>query len=251
VNTNSDQKNWRVEATLSSPLAGEAPMLDAILEFEMSQRTGKAYKITRDVSCPPAGDVHLPLLRGSIGGVSGIPRCSSPIAIPLSSPNNSVPITREYYTKRLATEHAENLAPRSRNVVAVGNQTFKSYRIPVVSQCVEKVCWFVGGSKRRNLLSLLDSVKSLGHKRSQGRGRVVKWEAYPVEEDWSWFAPCVKSDGTMEVDPASGKELLVLMRPLPWCSELPKNLVGYRRGFAGVLPPYWHPDRQVEVVLPC
>lgn len=222
--------NWRVECTLSSPVAGELPMLDALLEYEMSQRSGLAHRVLRGDACPPAGAVHIPCLRGGLGGVNHIPRCSSPIAI-------DAPVTPEHFTKRLATEHANLLSDQQRHVVAIGNSTFKSYRLPLHTRRISKVVWFVGGAKRRNLLSLLDSVHSIGKKRSDGYGRVQSWEACEVEHDWSWFAPTER--GTL------------LMRPLPWCDELPRGLIGYRRDFAGVLPPYWHPDRQMEVVVPC
>lgn len=229
------RKHWRVECTLSSPIAGEIPMLDALLEFEMAQRHGLANRMTRDMPCLPAGAIHIPCLRGSIGGVQSIPRCSSPIV-------SYSEVRQEHFAKRLAVEHAGLLSESSRGVVAMGNSTYKSYRLPLKLTHAAKVVWFVSGAKRRNLLSLLDSVKSIGKKRSCGYGRVVDWEAYEIEKDLSWFAEVDGGDGV------SGAS--ILMRPLPYCRELPVNLVGFRRAFAGVVAPYWHPDRQMEVVVP-
>ncbi len=238
-NTNQQpRKHWRVECTLSSPIAGEIPMLDALLEFEMAQRNGLAHRMTRDTPCLPAGSIHIPCLLGSIGGVQGIPRCSSPIAA------NAL-VRQEHFAKRLAVEHASLLSESSRGVVAMGNSTYKSYRLPLKLTHAAKVVWFVSGAKRRNLLSLLDSVKSIGKKRSCGYGRIVDWEAHEIERDWSWFAE-VSAGGD-----GGGGNVSVLMRPLPYCRELPVNLVGFRRAFAGVAAPYWHPDRQMEVVVPC
>lgn len=221
--------NWLVSATLSSPLAGDAPYLDALLEFEMAQRQGKADKILRGNECPPVGAVHIPCLRGSIGGVSGIPRCSAPILAPECD-------RHEHFAKRLAVENAELLHESQRLVVATGNSTFKSYRLPLRIRNVRDVRWFVGGAKRKNLLSLLDSVHAIGKKRSQGYGRVSEWEAVEVERDLSWFAET--EHGT------------VLMRSLPWCDHLPKDLIGYRRDFGACQPPMWHPDRYMEIVIP-
>lgn len=222
--------NWKVIATLSSPLAGEPPYLDSLLEFEMAQRQGKANRILRSQECPPVGSIHIPCLRGAIGGVHGIPRCSAPIM----SPEND---RHEFYAKRLSTENANLLRENQQLVVATGNSTFKSYRLPLRIRNVSRICWFVGGSKRRSLLSLLDSVHSVGKKRSQGFGRVVKWEAVEVEHDWSWFAPT-------EHGP-------LLMRVLPWCDDLPKDLIGYKRDFGAYAPPMWHPSRFCEIVTPC
>lgn len=222
--------NWKVSATLSSPLAGDAPYLDALLEFEMSLRLGIASKIRRSDPCPAAGEVHIPCLRGSLGGTQGIPRCSAPIYAQLSD-------RHEHLGKRLAVEHASLLRAEQRLVVATGNSTYKGYRLPLRIRNVSQVCWFVGGAKRRNLLSLLDSVQSLGKKRSCGYGRVAKWEAMEIEQDCSWFAET--EHGTL------------LMRSLPWCDRLPRDLIGYKRDFGACVPPLWHPERYQEIVVPC
>lgn len=39
----SKQLNWKVTAVLASPLAGEPPQLDAILEYEMAQAIAYQY----------------------------------------------------------------------------------------------------------------------------------------------------------------------------------------------------------------
>lgn len=222
--------NWKVTAVLSSPLAGDAPYLDALLEFEMAQRHGKAYKITRDQPAPPVGDIHLPLLRGDVGGVNGIPRCSAPIIAPEN-------VRHEHFAKRIGVENAALLREDQRLVVATGNSWTKSYRLPLKISNVDRIVWFVGGSKRRNLKSSLKTVTSVGKKRSQGYGRVAAWEFDEIEPDHSWFAP--SEHGTL------------LMRALPWCEDLPKDLIGFKRWFGACCPPMWHPDRMMEVVVPC
>lgn len=222
--------NWKVTAVLSSPLAGDAPYLDALLEFEMAQRHGKAHKVLRSQPAPPVGSVHIPCLRGDSGGVRGIPRCSAPILAPEN-------VRHEHYAKRISVENASLLREDQRLVVATGNSWTKSYRLPIKTANVDRVCWFVGGSKRRSLKSLLKTVHSIGKKRSQGFGRVSSWEFEEVEPDWSWFAPC--DEGTL------------LMRTLPWSEDLPFDLVGAKRWFGACVGPYWHPDRMMDVVVPC
>lgn len=218
----------RVTAWMASPIAGDVPHLDALLEFEMAQRLGLAQKIRRECAAPPPGEIHIPMLRQSYGGV-GVACCSSPIYAPRST-------FREHIAKRLAVEHAPLLSENSRLVVATGNATYKSYRLPLTMIDCERVVWLCEAD-RRPLLKLLKSVTSIGKKRGIGYGRIAKWEAEDVEGDCWWFG---NRDGCA-----------VLMRPLPWCEQLPKNLVGARRDFGACSPPYWHPDRYLEIVIPC
>jgi hypothetical protein len=221
--------NWKVTAVLSSPLAGDAPYIDALLEFEMAHRHGIARRINRNEPAPPIGSVHIPCLRGEFGEVNGIPRCSAPILAPTN-------VRHEHYAKRISVENAGLLREDQRLVVATGNSWTKSYRLPNKDSNVDRVCWFVGGSKRRNLKSLLDSVHSIGKDVSQGYGRIAEWQFEEVEHDWSWFAP--SEQGTL------------LMRVLPWCDDIQK-LIGWKRWCGGVAAPYWHPDRIMEVAVPC
>lgn len=224
--------HWLVTATLSSPLAGDPPMLDAILEWQMASVSGRLHALQRHEECPPVGEIHIPCLRGEFGGCRGIPRCSSPILDVASETGR-----HDHFAKRLAVEHADMLRENQRLVVATGNATYKSYRLPLHVRQVNRIAWFVGGSKRRSLKSLLDHCQSIGKKRSQGYGRITSWDIMQVEHDWSWFAPT--EHGTL------------LMRILPACDELPKDMIGYRRDFCGLWPPYWHPDRFTECVVPC
>lgn len=221
--------NWRVTAELSSPLAGDPPYLDGLLEHEMSQRHGKAMRLTRAMPAPPIGSVHIPCLRGEFAGVRGIPRCSAPIVGPDTT-------RHEHFAKRIAVEHAGLLRDDQRLVVATGNTWTKSYRLPIRVGIAKTVAWFVGGAKRRNLKSLLDSVTSIGFKRSQGYGRVSCWIIEEVEHDWSWFA-----------DTEHGR---LLMRALPWHDEI-ERCIGWKRWCGAYAPPYWHPDRFAEVAIPC
>lgn len=228
--------NWKVTAVLSSPLAGDAPYLDGLLEFEMAQRQGKAQTIQRGQPAPPVGEIHIPCLRGVFAGVSGIPRCSAPILAPEN-------VRHEHYAKRLRVENSGLLREGQRLVVATGNTWTKSYRLPLKISNVAKVSWFIGGSKWRPLKSLLDSVHSIGKKRSHGYGRIAEWQFEEIEHDWSWFAPC--EHGTLLMRVLPWREDV-----LPWCDDRPK-LIGWKRWFGGVCPPYWHPDRYMEVAVPC
>jgi len=218
----------KVIARLTSPLAGDPPYLDAMLEFEMSQRLGKAERIQRGDRLQPYGAIHIPMLRKTIGGML-VPCCSAPILSPTLT-------TREHFAKRLAVEQSDLLHPSKRRIVAVGNSTFKSYRLPLTVRHVASITWFAV-AHRRPVKSLLRSIHSVGHKRSQGYGRVREWVFERIEEDYSWFVPS-----------ESGP---VLMRSLPWCDEIPENIIGAKRDFGACQPPMWHPDRFVDIVVPC
>lgn len=224
----SDPTYLKITAWLSSPIAGDIPFLDAILEYEMAQRSGLAFKIQRHQPAPEYGEVHIPMLRRRIGGLL-VPCCSAPICAPQRE-------AVEHFAKRLAVEHAGLLREDRRLVVATGNSTFKSYRLPLHLRACDRIVWF-SVAHRRPVLKLLKSVHSLGKKRSIGYGRVARWEAEAWHADWSWFAPTDRGP--------------VLMRPLPLCGELPAGLLGFRRDFGAVQPPMWHPERYVERVAPC
>jgi hypothetical protein len=221
--------NWRVTAELSSPLAGDAPYLDSLLEHEMSQRQGKAQRLSRGSLAPEIGSVHIPCLRGEYAGCRGIPRCSAPIVGPDTT-------RHEHFAKRIAVQHAGLLRDDQRLVIATGNTWTKSYRLPIRVGIARHVSWFVGGAKRRNLKSLLDSVVSIGHKRSQGYGRIASWSIVEVEHDWSWFA--MTEHGRL------------LMRVLPYCDDI-ESCIGWRRWCGAYAPPNWHPDRVTEIAIPC
>lgn len=217
----------KVTCHLCTPLAGDAPCLDSLLEWEMSQRLGLAEKIQRHQTAPSYGAISIPMARRWIGGVL-VPCCSSPILEPCSD-------DVERYAKRLAVEHADLLSPDRRLVVATGNNVFKSYRLPLRTRHCRRIVWFAC-STRKKCLKLLKSVHSIGQKRSQGFGHVDRWEAERIGDDWSWFAPT-----------EAGK---VLMRPLPLCDELPADLIGFKQDFGACQSPYWHPDRYIERVVP-
>jgi len=158
-----------------------------------------------------------------------VPCCSAPILAPDHE-------TVEHFAKRFGVEHAALLREERRLVVAPGNSAYKSYRLPLHLRAVDRIVWFCDGN-RKPLKKLLQSVRSVGKKRSQGYGRIERWELEWIDDDWSWFAPTDNGP--------------VLMRPLPLCDELPAGLLGSRPDFGAVQPPMWHPDRYMERVVPC
>lgn len=221
-----------VTARLATPLAGDAPQLDALCEYLLSLHHGKGepgYKVDRAFPAPPMAAIPIPMVRRDAGPWK-VAACSDPIYPEVARDG------REFVNKRLATEEAGLLAPRARTVVSTTNSWTKSYRIPLRVRRIDRVRWFAAGH-RRPLLKLLQRCTAIGKKVSVGYGRVAEWTIERVERDYSWYAAW-EGHGT------------VLMRALPVGPWLPKDLIGYREDFGACVPPLWHPDRYCPIVRP-
>lgn len=227
-----------VKAYLGSPLAGDPPHLDALMEwclspfqedFRRQQDQGEPhYRVDRSRSAPPLAAINIPLLRINVGGWP-VACCSSPIL-------QVVAETVEHVNKRIGVEAASLLAPEHRRVIATTNSWTKSYRLPLRVRVVPCVAWFARGN-RREVQKVLRDAKSIGKKVADGYGRVREWIVEDIGDDWSWFS---KSDAGM-----------VLMRPLPQSAKLPSDLIGSRRDFGACCPPYWHSGRNTDIMVPC
>lgn len=221
-----------VTATLAGPLAGDAPRLDGLLLYVMSLHHAKfeaGYKVDRAMPAPPQDEIPIPLPKRDIGPWK-VGACSDPIYAGVDSEHV------DHFVKKISVENAELLSESARNVVSTTNSWTKSYRLPLRVRRIASVRWFAWG-ERRELLKVLKRVEFLGKKSSFGYGRVAGWKIDAIDEDYSWFAE----------SPAGP----VLMSTLPAEATLPDRLTGYRRAFGACVPPYWHPDRYTEIVVPC
>lgn len=214
---------YKVTAHLVSPLAGDPPQLDALLIFQQSRRRN----VDRSRPAPRQEKGCIPIAREWLGDWY-VSKCSSPIISPTRDNVN-------YYTRRMPVEHSSLLAPEKRRIIATGNSWTKSYRLPLRVRPIEKVVWFCMGNGAP-LRHVLKKVDAIGKKVSYGYGVVSKWTVEPIDEDLSWFAE------------ADGKR--VLMRPLP-LDMIADDVIGYRRDFGACVPPYWHPERYGDIVVPC
>lgn len=226
-----------VTAWLSSPLAGEAPQLDGLLECAAACRAHgdqdaagvPRHKVDRALPAPPMGVMPVPLAKCWFGRWL-VYAASSPI---VPKPGAE---TVEHINKRIATEAADLLVPSERKIVTTTNTWTKSYRLPLRVRAVPCVRWFCNGN-RREILKLLRNIHGVGKKVADGYGRISKWEASEADDDYSLYA---RHDAGA-----------VLMRPLPDCPMLPKGLLGYRIDFGACTPPYWHPERYTDILAPC
>lgn len=216
-----EKVNLRIECTLLTHICGHVPELDSILEYQSAFHNGLQEKIVKEN--PLSGiDIPIPLIRRSLGGLN-IPLSSSPI---FRIEYESI----EFLNKSVDQKHLHLLGKPARFDIASGQ--YKSYRLPKRILQIPRVVWFASGN-RKGILDLLKGVTSLGELRKNGYGRVHSWIVTPCDNDFSFFAENV------------------LMRRLPFCEDLPTHLKGYKRSFGACLPPYWHPDRFTEIVVPC
>jgi hypothetical protein len=244
----------KITATLNNPIAGDVPMLDAILECAMSRRMEAVLESSnghrhltrtrnvkhRGLPVNP-GAIPIPIDRARVSGFPWpIPRCSSPIFIATSD-------GVDHFARRFDVDPAL-IAPGQRRVFQSGAGEFKSYRLPLRIRGISKIVWFAMGRGRKSgngvgncggaseIRKLLKRVTQIGKKGSIGYGQVSEWKVEPMDEDWSWFAP----------SPAGP----VLMRPLPMMA-VPDEVVGARRWFGGLVAPYWSSEFFAEGYQPC
>ncbi len=263
----------KVTCLLASPLCGEAPYLDALLEFS-SARHARAYEesrsdrhggysqwrekiqpggskcgtpsaLTRAMPAPRAGALPISIVRRDVCGVP-VPLCSSPIIAECEEQVEYI------HSSVRAGELADIVGAGPRNI-ARGEGKTKSYRVPLRVLPVRQIVWFCmaygakkgsradGSPRHRNPLAQmrmnLRDVYAVGQRRDIGYGRVAQWIVEEAPADYSWFAPC---DGGQ-----------MLMRPLPAGAEIPADLRGYRRCFGAACAPYWHPERYIQIIMPC
>lgn len=225
----------RVVAHLGSQIAGEPPHLDSLLVSVLSRLSGKkvdpGLKVDRRFPCPDSSSIAIPVRRRWLAGVN-LAVCSSPIS---SEPTN---VGVEYFAKRIGVEHANLLSEDSRKIVPTTNGWTKSYRLPVTTRRVDRVVWMCVGN-RREILKVVKHVPAIGKKTSYGYGQVLKFEVERLGEapkDWPFW-----------IDSEAGP---VLMRPIPLAGVF-DGLIGWRRGFGACADPYWHPERFMEIAVPC
>lgn len=235
----------KVTAILSTPLASDPPMLDALCELAMcgkmkavieTDKTGRhtfpLVPAGQPVPLEDVGKIPIPIAREIVDGLP-IPRSSSPI---IPQPQSD---THGHYHKKFEVEHATLLKPSERTKIAASGGRFKSFRLPLRLRVVDRIVWFAGikesPARLRGLLK--KRVLAIGKKTSFGYGRVAEWIVEESDADYSWFAPS-------EAGP-------VLMRPLPASMECPKNLQGSRLDFGAVCGPYWQQSLWRERIVPC
>lgn len=226
----------RVTAVMAGPLAGDPPHLDALLEKTMvvhlSSMGKEQLSHDRTAPAPPQGYIPIPMARAWVGTNEWlVARCSDPIF--WSSEREHV----EHFTRAIDTANADVLAEEKRRIFATGNSWTRSYRLPLRIRNVDRIVWFCVGQRKDMRRRLRKEIFAIGKKTALGYGAVSEWIVENADQDLSWYA---NTDGGS-----------VLMRTMPNGPWLPDDLVGARPSYGSAVPPYWHPERFTEIVVPC
>lgn len=228
-----------VTAFLSSPLAGDLPKLDAVVEWAVSSKaksiaacSGGRHAYTprpRGTGAEEPGRLPSPFTRRNVPGFQWrIPACSIGIVSPTSD------LHEHFHRSLSASLDTELIADRKQ--IDLGGGKYRSYRLPLRVRVCDRIVWFCHADPR-HLRRWLRMIHRLGKKGSMGYGTVSRWEVRETDTDYSWFA--ASDRGT------------VLMRPLPVGDYLPADLIGARRSYGGCAPPYWQTEFWTEIVEPC
>lgn len=138
---------------------------------------------------------------------------------------------RDHWNKRFDMGFAHLVDFRGRRgKVVIAQGRYKAYHMPVFYRAALRVEWYCVGDGAE-IERLLSTAAFLGKKRSQGWGRVMRWEVKPWAEDWS-----VWRDGR-------------LARGVP-VADVCERGEPFRLAHYGVRPPYYRPNNQMPLAVP-
>lgn len=232
----------QVHAHLAHGIAHGPPWavsLDGLLAAELwGEQKAAARTAGRDV---PALDPHeipadldLPLAKCTRAGGETwhwAATCAYPETV------TSMPQTR-YWTGRADHRALGQLAASMPATISDRQGPYRARVMPLLVTPTRTVCWRAVGDPTR-IQDLLFGIDAIGKKRSQGEGRVLRWEIQETPGIDHWTAAHLHPDGA-------------LGRPAPEACLLgkkPRPRTG-GRGLAGIRPPHMHPARRGNLILP-
>lgn len=218
----------KVVASLRSPLSGDAPALDALLEYQLGMLMGMACKITRDKPLKENEFVPIPLSKHKLPDGRFFWGASNPI---MAKPDA---VFVEHHHKRFETHESILVHPDYRKSILTGGGPYKSRRVPSTIYRVDRIAWFCHGD-RKEIRKLLKKITAIGKDRSMGYGQIEEWNVEESEEDYSIVAGVER----------------VLMKTLPVEEAERRKATAWTKNFGGFRPPYWHPDNYMEIAVPC
>jgi hypothetical protein len=204
----------RVECHLATPVAYVEPIhLDALLAWVVAYRLLHSNPMIAPTPEGDADDIAIPATRSL---VDGLPVWHA------SSLHAQEPIDPELvrYRKRPPEEDLITWSEPAKLRLKQGR--FRAYDLPVVVQPLSLIVGHVHGSES-GVRSLLSEVRHVGKKRSQGYGRVLRWQVDRVNGAFAWQLP-------------DGKPSRVI-----------PSAVGQVQGYR---PPYWHRPWWAPCVAP-
>jgi hypothetical protein len=205
-----------VRAELDGPIILDRPLhLDGLLIAVQAQRLGLPV-VTREM---PLVDIpHIPI---PVSRFNGIYRCSA--AYYLDAQRG-----RHFWTRRKDAEDVERYDKPFNRGYGPARDLMRRASVVLASEAR----WLVHTTDVDSLRDLLDGVHAIGGLRAHGLGRVRAWHVEPV--------PHGHADDTLVRDG-------LVMRTMPASMLIlgPGVTVS-----ATCEPPYWHPARVVDAVLP-
>jgi CRISPR type IV-associated protein Csf3 len=217
-----------VRARLATGVAFGAPWgtaLDGLLASEL-------HAARQDWPRPAVpDDLPLPLARCAAGGRwHWAATCAFPEGLATALPDV------RYWTARVDERAAGQTADTLPVSLPAQRGRYRTRRMPLLVTVCDAVTWHAVGDPGA-IRGIVEGIIAIGKRRSAGEGHVLAWEVRPARLT-RWAAGHLHPDGT-------------LGRPAP-----PGCLAGHRPvstgelGTAGLRPPYMHPARQQELVLP-
>ncbi|MCI0555298.1 MAG: hypothetical protein L0287_30495, partial [Anaerolineae bacterium] len=130
--------------------------------------------------------------------------------------------------KRTDTAFSSYLDPRHKRLT-IGAGRYKAFHMPVFVRSALYLDWFcVGDADRLN--ELVSTVTHIGKKRSQGWGRVIRWQINQTDRDYHLFM--------------HGR----LMRGVP--KSFPIGSAQHQVAYFGFRPCYWKKSNQDVLKVP-
>lgn len=229
-----------VRAHLAAGIAQAAPWgiaLDGLLASELWARekatcrdAGRPYVRALETDSPPDLDLPLARCQPAEGPWHWAATCAHP-------DQDHGRLDVHTWTGRVDARALEQVATTLPKTVSQRQGRYRSRRMPLLVTPCASITWHAVGDIPA-VHDLLETITSIGKKRSSGEGHVLRWEVTPAPELDKLTAAHLHPDGT-------------LGRPVPdACHQLLSPVDDGGRGRAGIRPPYMHPDRQHQLHLP-
>lgn len=232
-----------VRAHLAGGVAHAAPWctaLDGLLAAQLwadrkaaARAAGEPVTAAMDNDNPP--DLELPLARCSAAGPDRwhwAATCGYPENRPADRPPDV-----HYWTGRPDHRVLEQLADRVPASISERQGRYRTRRMPLLVTICTAVTWHAVGDPAA-VAEIVQTIDAIGKKRSQGEGRVLRWDVTTNPALDSFTAGHLHPDST-------------LGRPTPAnCLTGRPPAIDGGTGTAGLRPPYMHHARQHQLRLP-
>lgn len=227
-----------ITASLCSPLAGDAPMLDAILErYAFIHNINNCESLSKGAQLNTHDTLKYYMIESvplAVHTFKNGKRCycvSFPIVDYKKDETEHFSTRMDFNTlKNIVSEKDINKLRQNTGAYA---PTFEPFRVRAASQ----IKWYANGTKSY-LSKWLNSIKYIGSRTSSGFGRVSQWSVEACDHDFWMMASCKDKKP-------------VLMRSIPKDEMNIDEIDGAMLYFGALVPPYWHPQRQMEILKPC